>query len=80
VLERGVSGWTTVKSIAAAIPSMPTAAPFPALVANEARDEVYLSDPNARQLVVVNTATQTVARRASLDFRPSYLAWLGIAR
>ena len=80
VLERGAAGWTTIKSIAAAIPSMPTAAPFPAFAANEARDEVYLSDPNARQLVVVSTATHTVARRTSLDFRPTYLAWLGIAR
>ena len=80
VLERGASGWATKKAIIGAIAAMPTAAPFPAFVANEARDEVYLSDPAARQLVVVNTATQTVARRANLDFRPTYLAWLGIVR
>ena len=80
VLERGTAGWTTRKSIAGAIPAMPAAAPFPALAANEARDEVYLTDPGARQLVAVNTATLEVARRASLDFKPSYLAWLGIVR
>jgi hypothetical protein len=80
VLERGASGWATRKSIAAAIPAMPTAAPFPAFVANEARDEVYLSDPGARQLVVVNTGSLEVKRRANLDFRPTYLAWLGIVR
>ena len=59
---------------------MPTAAPFPAFAANEARDEVYLSDPGARQLVAINTTTLEVARRTVLDFRPTYLAWLGIAR
>ncbi|NUZ07929.1 hypothetical protein [Piscinibacter koreensis] len=80
VLERSGSSWTTRKSIAASIPAMPAAAPFPAFATNEARDEVYLSDPGARQLVVVNTSSLEIARRANLDFRPSYLAWLGIAR
>lgn len=79
-LERGASGWVTKKSIKGAIPAMPTAAPFPALVANEARDEVYLSDPGARQLVAVNTVSLDVARRTNLDFRPTHLAWMGIAR
>ncbi|RQO79927.1 hypothetical protein [Acidovorax sp. FJL06] len=79
-LERGASGWTSRKSIAGAIPAAPAAAPFPSLVANEARDEVYLSDPGARQLVAINTATLEVARRTNLDFRPTALAWLGIAR
>lgn len=80
VLARGAGRWATTASIAGAIPSMPTAAPFPAFATNEARDEVYLSDPTARQIVVINSATQTVARRAAVDFRPTYLAWLGIVR
>lgn len=80
VLERGASGWAVKKSIAAAIPAMPAAAPFPAMAANEARDEIYLSDPLARQLVAINTTTLEVARRTPLDFRPTYLAWLGIVR
>jgi hypothetical protein len=80
VLEAGAGGWTTRKAIAGAIPAMPAAAPFPQLAANQARDEVYLSDPVGRQLVVVNTATLDIARRTPLDFRPTYLAWLGIAR
>ncbi|MCZ8220955.1 MAG: hypothetical protein O9337_16185 [Acidovorax sp.] len=79
-LERGASGWAVKKSIAGAIAAMPTAAPFPAFAANEARDEVYLSDPGARQLVAINNTTLDVARRVALDFRPTYLAWLGIAR
>lgn len=79
-LERGGAGWVVKKTITGAIPAMPTAAPFPAFAANEARDEVYLSDPGARQLVAINTTTLEVARRTALDFRPTYLAWLGIAR
>lgn len=80
VLERSAAGWASRKSIAGAIPTAPAAAPFPALVANEARDEVYLTDPTARQLVAINTVALEVARRTNLDFRPTALAWLGIAR
>jgi hypothetical protein len=80
VLERGSAGWAVKKAIAGAIPAMPAAAPFPSFIANEARDEVYLSDPSARQIVVVDTATQSVKRRIDLNFRPTYLAWLGIVR
>lgn len=79
-LEQGTNGWVVKKSIAGAIAAMPTAAPFPALVANEARDEVYLSDPGARQLVAINTTTLEVARRTALDFRPTAMAWRGIVR
>ncbi|MBT9512496.1 MAG: hypothetical protein IV104_09120 [Acidovorax sp.] len=79
-LEQGASGWVVKKSIAGAIPAMPTAAPFPAFAANEARDEIYLSDPGARQLVIIQTTTLEVARRTNLDFRPTHLAWLGLAR
>lgn len=80
VLERTAAAWETRKAITGAVPAMPTAAPFPAFAANEARDEVYLTDPTARQVVAVNVATQAVARRTNLDFKPSYIAWVGIAR
>ena len=59
---------------------MPTAAPFPMIVANEAKDEVYVSDPNGSQLVVIDVARQEVKQRVALGFKPSYLAWTGIAR
>lgn len=80
VLERTAAGWETRKTIAGAIAAMPAAAPFPAFAANEARDEAYLSDPLARQVVAIDTAGLAIARRLDLDFRPSYLAWMGIAR
>jgi hypothetical protein len=80
VLEASASGWTSRKTLPGAIPAMPGAAPFPQLATNEGRDEVYLSDPSGRQLVVVNTTTLEVARRLPLDFKPTYLAWMGIKR
>jgi len=79
VLERGSTGWTLRKSLPLALPSMPAAAPFPAFAANGARDEVYLSDPVARQLVTVGTA-QLDLKRTTLDYKPAFIAWLGIAR
>lgn len=79
VLERTASGWST-RTIGGALPAMPAAAPFPAFAANEARDEVYLSDPVARQVLVVDAAKLEIGRRLDLGFRPAYLAWVGIAR
>jgi len=80
VLEAAAAGWTSRKTISGAIAVMPSAAPFPQFATNEARNEAYLSDPNGRQLVVLNTSTQEIARRLPLDFRPTYLAWTGIKR
>lgn len=80
VLERGASGWSTTKTLAGAVPAMPAAAPFPAFAANGARDEIYLTDPQARQLVVVDSSALAVKQRRALDFKPSYAAWVGIAR
>jgi hypothetical protein len=80
VLEPSATGWTTRKAIAGAIAAMPTTAPFPQFAANQARDEVYLSDPNGRQLVAIDTGALEIARRVPLDFRPTYLAWMGIKR
>jgi hypothetical protein len=79
-LQHGTSGWTTRATLAGAVPAMPTAAPFPAFAANGARDEVYLSDPNGQQLLVVDSAALQVKQRVALGFTPSTLAWLGIAR
>lgn len=79
-LQRQAGTWTTLARVGGVIPAMPTAAPWPALAANGARDELYLSDPVARQLVVVNSLTGTVTTRRNLDHTPSALAWLGITR
>ena len=72
--------WTKLSRVTGAIPAMPAAAPWPALAANGARDEIYLTDPVARQLVVVNSNTGAVVTRRDLGYSPSALAWLGITR
>lgn len=72
--------WSPLARVAGVIPSMPTAAPWPAIVANGAKDELYITDPQARQLVVVDSSTGAVKSRRNLDFVPSGLAWLGITR
>jgi hypothetical protein len=79
-LQPGAGGWATRATLVAAIPAMPSAAPFPAIVANGARDEVYVSDPVGKQLVVVDTVTMQVKQRVALGYSPSYLAWVGITR
>lgn len=80
VAQRAGSGWSPLARVTGAIPAMPTAAPWPVIVANGARDEVYLTDPVARQLVVVNSQTGAVITRRDLGFIPSTAAWLGITR
>ncbi len=80
VAQRQGTGWANLARVSGAIPTMPTTAPWPAIAANGARDEVYLTDPVARQLVVVNSATGAVATRRDLGYVPSGLAWLGITR
>jgi hypothetical protein len=80
VAQRQGGAWANLARVAAAIPAMPTAAPWPAIVANGARDQVYLTDPVARQLVVVNSATGAIVERRNLGFSPSAVAWLGITR
>ncbi|MFN4115994.1 MAG: hypothetical protein ACK4F7_05765, partial [Inhella sp.] len=66
--------------VSGAIPAMPSAAPWPLIVANGAKDELYLTDPVARQLVVINSQTGAVITRRELGFIPSSAAWLGITR
>ena len=80
VAQRQAGAWANLARVAGAIPAMPTAAPWPAIVANGAKDEVYITDPVARQLVVVNSLTGTVVTRRDLGYVPSALAWLGITR
>ena len=80
VFQRQGGAWVNAARIAGAVPAMPAAAPFPAFTANGARDEVYLTDPVARQLVVVNSTTQAVAARRDLGHVPAYAIWLGIKR
>jgi len=78
--QRSGSTWTNLARIPGALPAMPTAAPWPALIANGAKDEMYLTDPVARQLVTVNSLTGAVVSRRDLGFVPAYAAWLGITR
>lgn len=80
VAQRAGGGWSHLARVSAAIPSMPSAAPWPTLVANGAKDELYLTDPVARQLVVINSQTGAVITRRDLGFIPSTAAWLGITR
>ncbi|MFG6446626.1 hypothetical protein ACG0Z6_00065 [Roseateles sp. BYS180W] len=80
VLQRQGSGWATLKRWSGVIPAMPSSAPWPALAANGAADELYLSDPVAKQLLVLNSKTGEVVTRHPLTFVPSAMAWLGIKR
>jgi len=80
VLARGTSGWATVHRSTNLMPAMPTAAPFPQMVANGARDELYVTDPLARQLIVLDTVGFSVKSRRTLEYVPALLAWTGIAR
>lgn len=78
VAQRSGGGWSNLARVSAAIPAMPSAAPWPALIANGAKDEIYLTDPVAKQLVVINSSTGAVISRRDLGFIPSAAAWLGI--
>lgn len=80
VAQRQGAGWGNLARVPGVIPSMPAASPWPAFVANGARDEIYITDPVARQLVVVNATSGAVIARRDLGYVPSGLAWLGITR
>ena len=77
-LERDSSGWKTVKRTAGLIAQMPAAAPWPALTASGADDVVYLTDPEAKQVLTVESESHEVKRRDALRFVPSGVAWMGI--
>lgn len=80
VSQRQGAAWAPLARITGAIPTMPKAAPWPLLVANGAVDELYLSDPVAKQLVVLDSKTGAVKARRALGYVPSTLSWLGISR
>jgi hypothetical protein len=74
------STWVDGPLVPGLVPSMPTAAPWPAIVANGAKDEFYVTDPQAMQLITVHSQTGVVLNRVPLGFAPSTLAWTGITR
>ncbi|QTD43902.1 hypothetical protein [Ottowia testudinis] len=76
-LEAGAN-WRVAKTVPV-IAQMPTAAPFPTLVSSRARDALYVTDVNARQIAVLDSQAPAVAQRLNLGFAPSAQAWLGIA-
>ncbi len=78
--QRQAATWTPLARAAGVIPAMPTAAPFPTITANGAKDELYITDPLARQLVVVSSLTGSVLARRDLGFTPSNAVWVGITR
>ncbi len=80
VTQREGTTWVPLARVEGVIPAMPAAAPWPAFTANGGRDEIYLSDPVARQLVVIDSLTGAVVARRDLGFVPAGLAWLGITR
>ena len=57
---------------------MPATAPWPALTASGADDVVYLTDPEAKQVLTVESESHEVKRRDALRFVPSGVAWMGI--
>lgn len=80
VAQRQAGAWAPLARVTGAIPAMPAAAPWPAMAANGAKDEIYITDPVAKQLVVVNSLTGAVTARRNVGYTPSALAWLGITR
>jgi hypothetical protein len=80
VLQRQGNAWVNAARISGAVPVMPTAAPWPVITANGARDEVYITDPAGQKLVVLNSSTNAITARRDLGYVPSNAVWLGIKR
>jgi hypothetical protein len=80
VTQRNGGAWTHLTRISGAVSRMPAAAPWPVITANGAKDEIYLTDPEGRQIVVINSQTGAIAARRDLGFIPSNAVWLGITR
>lgn len=72
--------WVSGVIVAGVVPAMPTAAPWPAIAVNQAKDELYVTDPLGKQVITVNSLTGAVLGRANLGFVPSSITWTGIAR
>lgn len=67
-----------IRSAIPTVSSMPAAAPFPAMAASGADDKVYVTDPAARSIAVVDLERLQIAERLPLDFSPTGITWLGI--
>lgn len=80
VFQRQGDTWVNASRISGAVPVMPTAAPWPVITANGARDEVYVTDPAGRKLVVLNSSTNSITARRDLGYAPAGAVWLGIQR
>jgi hypothetical protein len=80
MVTRQANAWAAGPVVTGVVPTMPTAAPWPAIVANGAKDELYVTDPVAKQLVTVNSQTGAVVSRTALGFTPSAITWTGITR
>lgn len=79
-VQRQGNAWVHLNVQAAAIPKMPSAAPWPSMISNGATDEIYITDREALQIVVVNSKTGQVSARRNLNYVPSTLTWTGISR
>jgi hypothetical protein len=79
-VERKANAWVHLNVQAGVIPKMPAAAPWPTMVANGATDELYITDREARQIVVINSKTGQVSARKNLTYVPGTLTWTGINR
>jgi hypothetical protein len=77
---RDGSTWAAGPVVNSVVPVMPAAAPWPTIVANGAKDVLYITDPVARQLVTVNSQTGAVVSRTALGFMPSSITWVGIGK
>jgi hypothetical protein len=77
---RNGAAWVAGPVVAGVVPAMPAAAPWPAIAVNLAKDELYVTDPVAKQLVTLNSQTGAVVSRAALGFTPSAITWTGITR
>lgn len=80
VLQRQGNAWAPLARLSGVLAAMPAAAPWPALAANGAKDEIYLSDPQGRQLLVLDARTGATLARHALGYVPAALAWTGITR
>ena len=80
MVVRQSNAWVLGPVVTGVVPNMPAAAPWPAIVANGAKDEFYITDPVAKELVTVNSQTGAVVRRTALGFTPSAMTWTGITR
>lgn len=51
----------------------------PVLDIHPSADRAFISDPNGKQIIIVDTASVSVLEQLPLDFVPSSVRWLGIS-